>query len=162
MGRRRRALRHRRPSKPPPPKCHNSARAVSLVRPYQYGIDLVAWVRPLQTNFGSFVTTPATNNQSPAPTTPSVTCIQVLDSFLVNLFATDLGQSQKDFLIDKIMMMDQSPRISWEFEWNQYRRTVSYPSAYTATQISNALGTVNWRLTTLMRYMLRMAEFHLS
>ncbi len=129
---------------------------------YKYGIDLVAWVRPLQTNFGSFVTTPATNNQSPAPTTPSVTCIQVLDSFLVNLFATDLGQSQKDFLIDKIMMMDQSPRISWEFEWNQYRRTVSYPSAYTATQISNALGTVNWRLTTLMRYVLRMAEFHLS
>ena len=125
---------------------------------YKYGINLLAWVTSLQTNFGS----PPPSPQSVPPTgTPSITCVQVLDAFLVNLFATELGQSQKDFLIDKIMMMDQSPRTSWEFEWNQYRRTVTTPGNYTAKQISDALGTINWRLTTLMRYILRMAEFHL-
>ena len=130
--------------------------------PYKYGIDLLAWVTPLQINFGSFASIPTSSNQSPAPTTPPVTCVQVLNAFLLNLFATELGQSQKDFLIDKIMMMDQSPRTTWEFEWNRYRRTASYPSAYTAKDVSDAIGTIYWRLQTLMRYMLRMAEFHLS
>jgi uncharacterized protein (DUF1800 family) len=131
--------------------------------PYKYGIDLIAWVKPLQTNFGTFVSIPTSTNQSPAPVTASITCVQVLDAFLLNLFATDLAQSQKDFLIDKIMMMDQSPRTTWEFEWNRYRRTDSYPSAYMVpeTAVADARNTINWRLSTLMRFMLRMAEFHL-
>ena len=128
---------------------------------YRYGIDLLAWVTPLQANFGGFAAPPTTAAPSPAPTTPSISCVIVLDAFLKNLFATELALSQKDFLIDKIMMMDQSPRTSWEFEWNLYRRTVTYPTFYTITQIKNAKDTINWRLQTLMRYVLRMAEFHL-
>ncbi|MCY7357759.1 MAG: hypothetical protein LH609_09860 [Rudanella sp.] len=58
-------------------------------------------------------------------------------------------------------MMDRSPRTTWEFEWNQYRRTVTYPDTYTTIQIKNAKATVNWRLQTLMRYRLQMAEYHL-
>ena len=123
---------------------------------YKYGIDLVAWATSLQSNFGNITTNTAT-----PPGTPPITCVIVLEAFLKNLFATDLAQSQKDFLIDKIMMMDQAPRSSWEFEWNTYRRTATFPASYTATQIKNAKDTINWRLTTLMRYVLRMAEFHL-
>ena len=128
---------------------------------YKYGIDMLAWVTGLQTNFGSFVAPPTTAAPSPAPTTPPISCVVVLDAFLLNLFATDLAQTQKDFLIDKIMMMDQSPRTTWEFEWNHYRRTVTYPTFYTTIQIKNAKDTINWRTQTLMRYVLRMAEFHL-
>jgi uncharacterized protein (DUF1800 family) len=124
--------------------------------PYKYGIDLIAWVTPLQSGFGNITTNTAT-----PPGTLPIKCVDVLDAFLKNLFATDLDQSQKDFLIDKIMMMDQSPRTTWEFEWNTYRRTVTFPASYTTTQINNARNTINWRLQTLMRYMLRMAEFHL-
>ncbi|TAE29224.1 MAG: DUF1800 domain-containing protein [Cytophagales bacterium] len=123
---------------------------------YKYGIDLLAWVTGLQSGFGNITTTTST-----PPGTPPITCVVVLDAFLLNLFATDLAQTQKDFLIDKIMMMDQSPRTTWEFEWNQYRRTVTYPASYSATQIKNARDTINWRLQTLMRYLLRMAEYHL-
>ncbi|MCY7357760.1 MAG: DUF1800 domain-containing protein [Rudanella sp.] len=127
---------------------------------YKYGIDLIAWVTPLQTNFGSFVTPPTTAAPSPAPTTPPISCVVVLDAFLLNLFATDLAQNQKDFLIDTIMMQ-AIPRTSWEFEWNTYRRTVTYPASYTISQISNARNAVNNRLKNLMKYLFRMAEYHI-
>lgn len=123
---------------------------------YKYGIDFLAWVTPLQPNFGDITTT-----TSVPPGTPPITCVVVLEAFLKNLFATEVSQTQKDFLIDKIMMMDQSPRTSWEFEWNQYRRTVTHPASYTNNQKKNARDTVNWRLYTLMRHLLRMAEYHL-
>lgn len=123
---------------------------------YKYGIDVVAWATSLQSDFGGITT-----NTSVPPSTPPITCVVVLDAFLKNLFATNVSQSQQDFLIDKIMMMDQSPRTSWEFEWNQYRRTVTYPDSYTNTQKKNAKDTVNWRLYTLMRYLLRMAEYQI-
>ncbi len=123
---------------------------------YKYGIDMVAWVTGLQPKFGDI-----TPNTATPPATPPVSCTMVLEAFVKNLFATDLAQRQKDFLIDKILLMDQSPRTTWEFEWNQYRRTVTYPDRYTTIQIKNAKATVNWRLQTLMRYILQMAEYHL-
>ncbi|TAE29225.1 MAG: DUF1800 domain-containing protein [Cytophagales bacterium] len=131
-------------------------RWLSISPTYTYGIDLVAWVTSLQTGFGQITTNTAT-----PPGTPSITCVVVLDALQNNLFATGLAQTQKDFLIDKIMMMDQAPRLAWEFEWNQYRRTVTHSATYTAAQIKNARDIVNWRLTTLMNYLLRMAEYHL-
>ncbi|WP_019990271.1 DUF1800 domain-containing protein [Rudanella lutea] len=120
---------------------------------YKLGIDLIAWVTSLQPNFSDI---PASGTGGTGP----VTCVQVLDAFTQNLFATDLFGSQKDFLIDQIMMMNSSPRTSWEFEWNTYRRTITYPANYTTTQITNARNTINWRLQTLMKYILRMAEYH--
>jgi uncharacterized protein (DUF1800 family) len=118
-------------------------------------INPLARVVALQSGFGNITTNTAT-----PPGTPPVTCVQVLDSFLLHLFATDLAQSQKDFLIDTVMMKS-IPRTSWEFEWNAYRRTVTFPASYTTSQINNARNAVNDRLRNLMKYLFRMAEYHL-
>ncbi len=112
---------------------------------YKMGIDLLAWATSLQPDFANIQST--TN-----PTgTPAITCDQVVAGFSLNLFATDLFQSQKDFLIDTIMMQG-IPRTSWGFEWNAYR------AAPTNTSKQNG---VLWRLQNLMRYLLRMAEHHI-
>ncbi len=107
--------------------------------PYKMGIDVLAWATSLQANFADVTGT------------PSITCVDVLEAFSKNLFATDLFQSQKDFLIDTIMMQG-IPRTSWVNEWNNYRTTP------TNTNRKNA---VTYRLQNLMKYMLRMAEYQL-
>ena len=111
---------------------------------YNLGIDVLAWATSLQPDFANVKST-----TNPTGTDP-ISCVQVLDAFLVNLFATSLFQSQKDFLIDKILMED-IPRTSWNFEWNAYRLdpTNSYRR-----------NVPTWRLQNLMRYLLRMAEYH--
>lgn len=106
---------------------------------YKMGIDLLAWATDLQPNFADVSGTPA------------IACTDVLTAFTKNLFATDLFLTQQDFLIDTIMMQG-IPRSSWTFEWNAYR------SAPTNTSKKNA---VTYRLQNLMKYMLRMAEYHL-
>ncbi|GAB3698243.1 DUF1800 domain-containing protein [Spirosoma flavus] len=106
---------------------------------YKMGIDLVAWVTAIQPNF------------SDVTNTPSISCTDVLDLFAKNLFATDLFQTQKDFLINTIMMQGLQCS-SWQFEWNRYR------GAPTNTNYKNA---VLYRFQNLMKYMLRMAEYHL-
>ncbi len=111
---------------------------------YKMGIDLVAWATSLQANFSDV---PTTTN----PGTPAITCVTVLNAFTLNLYCFDLFQSQKDFLIDTIMMQG-IPRTSWEFEWNAYR---------TAPTNTNKKNAVTWRLQNLMKYMLRMAEYQL-
>ncbi|MEZ0607265.1 DUF1800 family protein [Fibrella sp. WM1] len=118
-------------------------------------INPLARATALQPSFGDI---PASTSQ--APNTPPITCVQILDSFLTNLLATDLIQVQKDFLIDTIMMQGL-PRSSWEFEWNTYRRTVTYPANYTASAITNAKNAVNNRLKALQRALLRLAEYHI-
>ncbi|GAB2541601.1 DUF1800 domain-containing protein [Spirosoma aerophilum] len=104
---------------------------------YTIGIDLVAWVTAQQPNF------------SDVSGTPPITCADILASLLRNLYMVDLFQSQQDFLIDTIMMQGV-PRTDWLFEWNAYRRN--------PTDLGSRF-TVLWRLQTLMRYMLRMAEY---
>ena len=106
---------------------------------YKLGIDLLAWATALQPNFSDVANTPA------------ISCVDVQNGFAKNLFAGDLFQSQKDFLIDSIMMQG-IPRTSWTFEWNAYRTTP------TDTNKKNA---VTYRLQNLMKYMLRMAEYHI-
>jgi hypothetical protein len=106
---------------------------------YKMGIDLLAWATALQPNFAD------------ASGTPAISCVDVQTAFTKNLFATDLFQSQQDFLIDTVMMQG-IPRSSWTFEWNAYR------SAPTNTNKKNA---VTYRLQNLMKFMLRMAEYHL-
>jgi uncharacterized protein (DUF1800 family) len=105
---------------------------------YKMGIDLLAWATSLQPNF------------SDTAGTPAITCADVLNGFTKNLFVTDLFQSQKDFLIDTIMMQG-IPRTSWTFEWNAYRN---------APNDTNKRNGVSWRLVNLMRYLLRMAEYY--
>lgn len=107
---------------------------------YKMGIDVLAWATSLQPNFSDV-----------AGTAP-ISCVDVQAAFSKNLFATDLFQSQKDFLIDTIMMQG-IPRSSWTFEWNAYR---------TAPTDTNKRNGVTWRLQNLMKYMLRMAEYHIS
>ncbi|TAE29226.1 MAG: DUF1800 domain-containing protein [Cytophagales bacterium] len=118
-------------------------------------INPLARVQALQPNFGDIQLI-----TSVPPGTPPVTCVQVLNLFLTNLFSIELAQSQKDFLIDTIMMQ-LVPRTSWEFEWNTYRRTVTYPGSYTTSAINNARNAVNNRLRNLMKYLFRMAEYHI-
>jgi hypothetical protein len=105
---------------------------------YNLGIDLIAWVTTLQPNVADVAGT------------TGITCTDVLAGFTKNLFSVDLFQSQADFLIDTIMMQG-IPRASWLFEWNAYRRNPA--------DMGNRFN-ILWRLQNLMRYMLRMAEYH--
>ncbi|WP_080055723.1 DUF1800 domain-containing protein [Spirosoma aerolatum] len=106
---------------------------------YLMGIDVLAWATSLQPNFSDVAGTPA------------ISCADVQTGFSKNLFAIDLQQSQKDFLIDTIMMQGL-PRTSWTFQWNAYR---------TNTNDGGARYEVRSRLENLMKYMLRMAEYHI-
>ena len=104
---------------------------------YNLGIDILAWVRSMQPNFSDL-------------NTPAIPCETVLDGFTKHLFATDLFQEQKDFLLDTIMMMGFS-RTTWLFEWNDYRANPGDQGKQ---------NTILWRTQSLMRYLLRMAEYH--
>lgn len=104
---------------------------------YRLGLDLVTWVTNMQPNFSNVGASPA------------VTTEQILESFSSQLFVFPLSTNQQNFLIDTIMMQG-IPRSSWIFEWNRYRQTPG--------NIDNYNG-VRWRLSLLMRYMLRMAEY---
>lgn len=105
---------------------------------YKLGIDILAWVRTFQPNF------------SDTAASPPISCEQVLEGLSKNLFAADLFQSQKDFLIDTIMMKGL-PRNSWKIEWNGYRTNPANVNNTNACQ---------YRCQVLMEYMLRMAEYH--
>ncbi len=123
------------------------ARTDSFVSPslevkpgYWLGIDILSRLKTLQPNFPDVAST------------PGITCEQVLADFSKNLFAVELTQSQKDFLIDSIMMMKSSARTTWVREWNDYR---SMPND------AKKQNTILWRCKALLKYMLRMAEYQL-
>ncbi|TDB68232.1 DUF1800 domain-containing protein [Arundinibacter roseus] len=105
---------------------------------YKLGVDVLARVTALQPNFAD------------VPGTPAITCETVVANFVKDLFATELFPSQIEFLTDTIMMMGYS-RVTWQFEWNAYR---SNPSS------TDRQNTILWRTRSLMRYLLRMAEYH--
>ncbi|MDZ7899424.1 MAG: DUF1800 domain-containing protein [Arcicella sp.] len=111
---------------------------------YKISPDLVEWVKTLQPNF---LNTAAS---------PSITCDVILEEFSKNMFVTPLFQTQKDFLMDTIMMQG-IPRTSWTFEWNAFRTVSNTPTNPTFQDKYNG---VRWRLQLLMKYMMRMAEFH--
>jgi uncharacterized protein (DUF1800 family) len=106
---------------------------------YKLGLDLVAWATALQPNFSNVGAAAA------------ITTEQVLASFSQHMFVFPLSAAQENFLIDTIMMQG-IPRSSWIFEWNRYRQAPSNIDNY---------NTVRWRLSLIMRYMLRLAEFQL-
>lgn len=109
------------------------------IRPgYTLGIDVLGRLKCVQPNF------------SDVTGTPGIICEQVLAEFSKNLFATELSQTQKDFLIDKILMMNSSPRTTWVREWNAYR---------TAPDDISRQNTILWRCRAMLKHMLRMAEY---
>lgn len=105
----------------------------------QVGIKIMDWLKRMQPNF------------SDVAGTPPITVEQVFDEFTKNLFATDLSQAQKDYLIDTIMMRSV-PRTTWNFEWNAHRANPT-----DVLKIYPVLG----RSQKLWRYMLRMAEYQI-
>lgn len=111
------------------------------IRPgYVLGIEILGRLRAIQPNFSDVAGAPA------------LTCEQVLAEFSKNLYAIELSQQQKDFLIDSIMMMKSSPRTTWAREWDAYRTSPSDTSRQ---------NTILWRCRALVKYMLRMAEYQL-
>ncbi|KQS30686.1 DUF1800 family protein [Dyadobacter sp. Leaf189] len=107
---------------------------------YKIGIEVLERLKSIQPNF------------SDVQGTPAITCEQVLAEYTRNLFPVELSQAQKDFLIDAIMMMKSSPRMTWTKEWNNYR---SAPADVTRQNI------VLWRVRALLKYLLRMAEYQI-
>ncbi|ACT91319.1 DUF1800 domain-containing protein [Dyadobacter fermentans] len=107
---------------------------------YLLGVDILGKLKAIQPNFANVAASPA------------ITCEQVLAEFSKNLYAVELSQAQRDFLIDKIMMMNSSPRTTWVKEWDAYRA---------APTDATKQNTILWRCRTLLRYMLRMAEYQL-
>ncbi|MBO9616400.1 MAG: DUF1800 family protein [Dyadobacter sp.] len=103
-------------------------------------IDILGRLRQIQPNF------------SDVSGTPGITCEQVLAEFTKNLFPFELPQAQKDFLIDSIMMMKNSARTTWVREWDAYRSAPNDPAKQ---------NVVLWRSRTLLKYLLRMAEYQL-
>ncbi|MHA4739363.1 DUF1800 domain-containing protein [Dyadobacter sp. MSC1_007] len=101
------------------------------------GIDFLKWIQAIQPNF--------TNSSL----SPAITPDEVLAAFSKNLFAIDLTDTQKNYLID-VVFMNSLPRIEWRYELNGYRNN--------PTSI-NAQNAVKNRCTNLMRYMIRMAEY---
>jgi uncharacterized protein (DUF1800 family) len=115
--------------------------SVIEIKTGQYiSIDILGRLRKIQPNF------------SDVAGTPSITTEQVLAEFTKHLFALELSQEQKDFLIDKIMMMNSSTRMTWIKEWDAYRAAPTD----TAKQ-----STILWRCRALLRYLMRMAEYQL-
>jgi uncharacterized protein (DUF1800 family) len=116
---------------------------------YDLGLNVVDWAKSLEPNFLI----------SAASNAPCITTVDVLNSFSEKLFVSPLFQSQKDFVIDTIMMQG-IPRMSWIFEWNAFRKA-SYNIANGIADASyqDRYNGIRWRLQLLMRYLLRMAEY---
>lgn len=115
--------------------------SVIEIKPGQYiSIDILGRLRAIQPNFSNIAASPA------------ITAEQVLAEFTKHLFALELSQEQKDFLIDKIMMMNSAVRATWTREWDAYRA---------APDDATKQSTILWRCRALLRYMMRMAEYQL-
>jgi hypothetical protein len=104
---------------------------------YMLGIDFLTWIKSLQPNF------------SDVAGTQSLSIDEVFEKLTEHLFAIPLTVSQKNYLIDTVMMWGV-PRTSWRFELNGFR---SNPDDI------NAQNTILWRCQSLFRYCLRMAEY---
>ncbi|WP_019987988.1 DUF1800 domain-containing protein [Rudanella lutea] len=77
--------------------------------------------------------------------------VQMMDELTDLVFAVPLAQSQKDFLIDQVLVPGL-PRYEWPAEWNDYAQ-----SPTNAKRMS-----VKIKLDNLFLFMYRMAEFQMS
>lgn len=109
-----------------------------VIKPgYTLGINFLNWIQQIQPNFAN------------SSATPAITPDEVLAAFSKNLFAIDLSDTQKNYLID-VVFMNNLPRIEWRYELNAYRN---------APTNVNAQNAVKNRCSMLMRYLIRMAEY---
>lgn len=128
---------------------------------YYLGIRFMDRIKTIQPNFE--LNLPLSQAITPATASDTVTAEQVLENFIGHLFVKPLFQTQKDFLIDTIMMFG-NPRNAWKVEWTTFRRN-SYHYNLTGNKPSGYDDNYNglqWRLQSLMKYLLRMAEYHVS
>lgn len=106
---------------------------------YRAKIDFIGWV------------------DKPATAAPNYydasDCVSIVDLLTQNLLATGLNTSQKNFLIDTIMMQN-IPRSSWAVEWNLYKTA-------TAANLTARTTTVRVRLENVMKFLFRMAEYQI-
>ncbi|MEZ0541041.1 DUF1800 domain-containing protein [Fibrella arboris] len=77
--------------------------------------------------------------------------VKLINEWAALFFATDLTQSQRDFLIDEVLI-DGLPRYEWNLEWQTY---TSDPTN------KNKLMAVSMKLNTTLQYMFRLAEYQL-
>ena len=77
--------------------------------------------------------------------------VKLIDELTDRLFAIPLQKSQKDFLIDSVLVPGL-PRYEWDTEWNEYMKNQS-----AARRMS-----VKLKLDNLFLFMFRMAEFQMS
>ena len=95
-----------------------------------YGLDTVEVVKALAT-----------------PSDP----VKMIDDLTAQLFAVPLQKSQRDFLIDQVLVPGL-PRYEWDIEWNEFIKNQS-----TARRMS-----IKIKLDNLFIFMFRMAEFQMS
>ena len=78
--------------------------------------------------------------------------VKLIDEWSAQFFATDLTKSQRDFLIDNVLVSGL-PRYEWTAEW------LTYASAPTD---KSKLMAVRTKLNTTLQFMFRMAEYQLN
>jgi uncharacterized protein (DUF1800 family) len=78
-------------------------------------------------------------------------CYSVFDFIVKNMFATPFTAAQRTFLVETIMMNLQ-PLSNWNLQWTAYKQ----PSPSTTT-----INTVKSKLDALLKYLFRMAEYHI-
>jgi uncharacterized protein (DUF1800 family) len=82
-------------------------------------------------------------------TTPT-DCYSVFDFIVKNMFATPFTANQRTFLVETIMMIQQ-PVSNWNTQW----------TAYKTNPTTTNTSTVKSKLDALIKYLLRMAEYHI-
>lgn len=92
------------------------------------------------------INTLALPDQAPNP----YDCYSVFDFIIKNMFATSFITAQRTFLVETIMMIQQ-PITNWNTQWTAFK---SNPN-------TTNTSTVKSKLDALIKYLLRMAEYHI-
>lgn len=77
---------------------------------------------------------------------------KLVDDMTTHLLAVSLSQAQKDFLTDTVLL-SSIPRYEWTGEWNDYVRNPNDTAKKQAVQL---------KLTNLLQYIFRMAEYQIA
>ncbi|HEY0108610.1 MAG TPA: DUF1800 family protein, partial [Fibrella sp.] len=77
--------------------------------------------------------------------------VKLIDEWSALFFAVDLTQTQRDFLIDNVLISGL-PRYEWAIEWSAYANDPTNKNKQMA---------VTMKLNTTLQYMFRLAEYQL-
>lgn len=84
-------------------------------------------------------------------TTDPADPVKLIDEWSASFFAVDLTKTQRDFLIDNVLISGL-PRYEWNLEWQTYM---------TDPTNKNKMMAVRTKLNTTLQYMFRLAEYQL-